>query len=128
MFFKPLYNWYIYYLSSRKWCTDLKSCIVIGYSFALARKGYDNHHCHNKPHTGNGAGAWMTSSTEEMVLRIWGFWKRVSWEFRLDQFLPLRHRVKFSTIAAAVKFFGSLPTEILNIARCAALRVGMGSA
>ena len=24
-------------------------CIVIGLSFTLARKGYDNHHCHNKP-------------------------------------------------------------------------------
>ena len=27
--------------------------------FMLAHKGYDNHHCHNKPQTGNGAGVWM---------------------------------------------------------------------
>ena len=34
--------------------------------FTLARKGYDNHHCHNKPQTGNGVGVWMTSCPEEM--------------------------------------------------------------
>ena len=34
------------------------------------------------PQTGNEAGVWMTSCPEEM--RIWGFWKRVSWEWRLD--------------------------------------------
>ena len=32
----------------------------------------------------NGAGVWMTSCPEEMVPRIWGFWKRVSWELTLD--------------------------------------------
>ena len=34
--------------------------------------------------TENGAGVWMTSCPEETVLRIWGFWKRVSWELTLD--------------------------------------------
>ena len=47
--------------------------IVIVYSFTLVRKGYDNHHCYNKPQTGNVAGVWKTSCPEEMVLRIWGF-------------------------------------------------------
>ena len=28
-------------------------CIGIGYSFTLVHKGYVNHHCHNKPQTGN---------------------------------------------------------------------------
>ena len=28
------------------------------------------------------------------------------------EFLPLRHRFKFSTIAAVVKFFGSRPAEM----------------
>ena len=48
-------------------------CIVIGYSFTLARKRYDNHHCHNKPKTVNRAGVWMTSCPEEIALRICGF-------------------------------------------------------
>ena len=30
---------------------------------------------------GNGAGVWMMSCPEEMVLRIWGFWKDISWVF-----------------------------------------------
>ena len=34
--------------------------------FTLVRKGYDNHHCHNKPQTGNRAGVWMTSCPEEV--------------------------------------------------------------
>ena len=32
------------------------------------------------PQTGNGAGVRMTSCPEEMVLRIWGFWKKESVE------------------------------------------------
>ena len=53
--------------------------------FTLARKGYGSHHCHNKPLTWNEAGVWMTSCPEEMVLRIGGFWKRVSWELDLGR-------------------------------------------
>ena len=34
--------------------------------FMIPRKGYDNHHCHNKPQRGNWAEVWMTSSPEEM--------------------------------------------------------------
>ena len=59
-------------------------CTDIGYSFTLTRKGYDNHNCHNKSQIGNVAGVWMTSCPEVMVLRIWRFWKRVSWELTLD--------------------------------------------
>ena len=75
------------------------------------------------PQTRNGAGVWMTSCPEEMVPRIWGFW-RVSWELRLDYWgrelssLLLRH---------IVVFFGSLRTEILNITRCAARQHSMVS-
>ena len=65
--------------------------------------------------TGNEAGVWMTSYPEEMVLRIWGFWKREveigTWRQRVD-FLPLRHRLEFSTVAAVVNFFGSRPAEM----------------
>ena len=61
--------------------------------------------CHNKPPTGNGAGVLMTSCTEEMVLRIWGFEKDGA------GFWPLKD---------VVGFFGSLPTEILDRTRCAA--------
>ena len=77
-------------------------CIVIGRSFTLARKGYDNHHCH-KPQDGKWAGVWMTSCPEEMRLRIWGFWKEAveiePWRQRVE-FLPLRHWIEFSTVEA----------------------------
>ena len=63
------------------------------------------------PQTGNGAGMWMTSCPEEMVLRIWGFWKRVIWELNFDQ--------EGRQVSRRVEFFGSLPTEILNTTRCA---------
>ena len=48
--------------------------------FTLAGKRYDNHHCHNKPQTGNRAGVWMTSCPEEMG-RLEDL-KKVSVEFR----------------------------------------------
>ena len=51
--------------------------------FTLARKVYDNHHCYYKLQTGNEARVWMASCLDEMVLRIWGFWKRFSWELDL---------------------------------------------
>ena len=34
------------------------------------------------------------------------------------EFLPLGHTVKISTVAVAIKIFGSLPTGILNTTRC----------
>ena len=58
------FGWDLNYLSL------LVQGIVIGCGFTLTHKGYDNHHCHNKPQTGNEAGVWMTSCPEEMVLRI----------------------------------------------------------
>ena len=36
----------------------------------LRCKGYDNHHCHNKPQTGNAAGVGMTSCPED-ILELW---------------------------------------------------------
>ena len=66
--------------------------------FMLVRKGFDNHHCHNKPPDRKWAGVWMISCPEEMVLRIWGFWKESveigSW----------RQRVEFSTVAAEINW------------------------
>ena len=47
--------------------------------FTLVRKGYENHHCHNKPQTENGAGVWMTSCLEEIGWEFGRFWKRFSW-------------------------------------------------
>ena len=35
---------------------SLCRCTLIEYSFTLVLKGYDNHNCHNKPQSGNGAG------------------------------------------------------------------------
>ena len=47
--------------------------------FTLVRKGYDNHHCHDKPQTENEAGVWMTSFPEEIGWEFGRFWKRFSW-------------------------------------------------
>ena len=44
------------------------------------------------PQTGNEAGVWMMPCPEEMVLRIWGFWKRVSWGVEIG---PWRLRIVF---------------------------------
>ena len=47
--------------------------------FTLTCKGYDNHHCYNKPQTGNRTGAWMISCPDEMGWEFGRFWKRFSW-------------------------------------------------
>ena len=90
--------------------------------FTLVPKWYDNHHCHNKPQTENGAGVWMMLCPEEMGLEFGRFWKRwscevgvrpwcwevevwlCSWGFEIGpcrqtiEFLPLGQRIEFSTI------------------------------
>ena len=45
--------------------------IIIGCSFTFARKGYENHHCHNKPPTGNEAGVWMAQAHLKMLFTKW---------------------------------------------------------
>ena len=42
--------------------------------FTLARRGYDNHNCHNKPQIGNG---WSVNDVMPGIdgLKIWLFWK-----------------------------------------------------
>ena len=106
----------------------------------LARKGYDNHHRHNKPQTENGTGVWMMSCTEVMGWEFGRFWKRCSWaltmvlrswgptmvlrswgptiELRIwdwtmqaDNWV-LCHWIEFSIVAAAVKFCGSWPAKM----------------
>ena len=83
--------------------------------FTLARKGYDNHHCHNKPLVrkwGWSVDDIMPGKDAPENLRI-----LKKSQLRLDHgcrklnYLPLRH---------VVGFFGSLPTEILNTTRCTA--------
>ena len=108
--------------------------------FTLARKGYDNHRCHNKPQTGNEAGVWMTLCPEEMgwefgrfrkrftwgptmVLRSWGSTRQLriwDWTMQADNWASvigaengvLCHRIKFSTVVVAVKFCRSRPVEM----------------
>ena len=64
---------------------------------------------------------WMTSCPEEMVLRIWGFWKDSVEIGPLRQELGIRPlRVEFWPFKDVVGLFGSLPIEILNITRYAA--------
>ena len=47
--------------------------------FTLQQMTITNHHCHNKPQTGNGTGVWTTSCPEEMGWEFGRFWKRFSW-------------------------------------------------
>ena len=42
----------------------------------LARRGYDNHNCHNKPQIGNVTGVWMTSCPEAMGWEFGDFEKQ----------------------------------------------------
>ena len=60
------------------------------------------------------AGVWMTSYPEEMVQRMWVFWKDVSWDWTIEA------GIKFWPLKDVFEFFGSLPTEILDISRCTA--------
>ena len=102
--------------------------------FMIARKEYDNHHCHNNieydnHHCPDRKWDWsvydvMPGRDDLENLRI--LKKRVSWKVDLG---PWRQRVEFSIIEAwswiwaiedVVGVFGSLTTEILNITRCAA--------
>ena len=79
-----------------------------------------------KPQKGNAAGLWMTSCPEEMVLRIWGFWKRVSWRLTLDhgvKKLSFCHwGIELSFLPLRRKSFSGHDwrrwIEILNITRC----------
>ena len=93
--------------------SSLKSrCRVIWCSYARGQRIWQSPFVIINPQTGNGAGVWMTSCPEEMVLRIWGFWKEGV------GFWQLRMWVGFWSLKHVVGFFGSLPTEILNITRC----------
>ena len=87
--------------------------------FTLVRKGYDNHHRHNKPKTGNWAGMWMASCPDEMGREFGSFWKRVSYELTLDNVgrqlgsLPLRQTVEVEDLRLdhAGRQLSSLPLE-----------------
>ena len=68
-----------------------------GYSFTLAGKGYDNHHCHNKPQTGNEAGVWMTSCPEEMGCEFEDFKKQLQLKVDIG---PCWQKVGFTAIEA----------------------------
>ena len=98
-------------------------CIVNWCSLCSREKDMTIPICHNKPQTGNESGVWMTSCPEEMVLRIWGFWKESVGFWPLKDvvgFWPLKEELGFRPLRHAVEFFGSLPTVILNITRCTA--------
>ena len=82
--------------------------------FTLAYKGYDNHHWHNKPQTGNGVGVWMTSCPEEMGREFGRFWKRFTWVpimvlknwcRQTIELLPFGQRMEFSAIELRFFFF-----------------------
>ena len=83
----------------------------------LARKGYDNHYCHNKPldrKCGWSVDDVMPGWYGPENLRIL---KKSQLKVDIG---PWKTRVECSTIATAVKIFGSLPKEIINPTRCTA--------
>ena len=99
--------------------------------FKLAHKGYDNHHCHNKPPDWKWAGSWMTSCPEEMGWEFERFGKRFSWgptmvlrnwdwTMQADNCASTIgaengvhcHRIELSRVAAAVKFCRFRPAKM----------------
>ena len=50
--------------------------------YAHAQRIWQSPFCHNK---WNGAEVWMMSCPEEMVLKIWEFWKDVSWILTVER-------------------------------------------
>ena len=64
--------------------------------FMFARKRYDNHYCHNKPQTGNAGWSVDDVMPRRDGLRIWKILKKI----------------QLSSVAAAVKFFGSRPAKM----------------
>ena len=95
--------------------------------FTLVRKGYDSHRCHNKPQTGK-RGWSVDDVKEEMVLRIWVFWKRElrvrTWDWTMES-----SSWGFSHWVRGVEFFGSLPAEknwdLKHHEMCRTLGVGL---
>ena len=115
--------------------------------FTLARREYDNHHCHNKPQIGNGTVNDVKSGSDG--LRIWVFWKtrELSLDCRpvelvvywgpvqlvvewgpVELVVDLGHVKSWSWVKTMVlrswsltkEFCRSLPTEIVNTTGCAA--------
>ena len=95
--------------------------------FTLARKGYDNHHCHNKPLVRK----WGWSVDDIMTIRDGPENLRIlkksqlrveigPWRQTLEFSAIGAKRIEFSTVEDVVGIFGSLPTEILNTTRCTA--------
>ena len=69
------------------------------------------------PQTRNGTEEWMTSCPEEMVLRMWGFWKRVSWGWTIESSsLGIGHWVEELSFS---DLYRQRWIEILNTTRCA---------
>ena len=53
--------------------------VQVHYQMVVLRKRHDHHHCHNKPPDRKWGCMWMTWCPEDIVQRIWGFWKDSSW-------------------------------------------------
>ena len=107
---------YILSFSLVRLCTIRDSsfkCVVLWWSLRSPAKDMTITIVMINPQKGNWAGVWITSCLEEMVLRIWGYWKDVSWAWTIEA------GVGFWPLKDVVGFFGCLPTEILNITRCA---------
>ena len=113
--------------------------------FTIARRGYNNHICHNKPQIGNRSGVWMTSCPKAMGWEFGDFSKRrqlgldcgpvelvVYWGLvqLVVEWRPVEsgHVVSWSWVktmmlrswSLTMEFCRSQPTEILNTTGCAA--------
>ena len=100
-------------------------CIVIGYSFTLACKGYDNHHCHNKPPDRK----WGWSVDDIMPRRDGPENLRILRKRQLRvEFLPLRQRFEFSTIDRfSWVFWISIDRDLKHHKMCHTLKWGSDS-
>ena len=77
--------------------------------FTLVRKGYDNHHCYNKPP--DRKRGW--SVDDVMPARDGPENLRILKKSQLGvEIGPCRPRDEFSVVVAAVKFFGSRPAKM----------------
>ena len=77
--------------------------------FTLARQGYDNHNCHNKPPDRK----WGWRVDDVMLGRDGPENLMILENCQLGvEIGPCRQRADFSTVAAVVKFFGSRPAKM----------------
>ena len=111
-------EWFIFILILFRWIYFIiqfgKALSHLVQFYACAQRIWQSPFVIINPYTGNGAWVWMTSCQKRWSREVENF------EKESVEIGPLRQRVGFWPLKDVVGFFGSLPTEILDITRCAA--------